>query len=110
MASTSTSPQQKPMTATKKSPGITRSIQPPVIPSGEDAVSFERHNNILRSDWKKRRPNMIVANELMEQSFAMRWDDLHSNVYQYSPSIHFYKTMTRFVISFACLSFMQQGL
>ena len=77
---TASTPQQPLLVPSKKSPGITRPIESPLVPAGEDKVSFERHNNVLKSEWKKRRPNLVVVDELMEQSFAMRWDDLHSNV------------------------------
>lgn len=65
----------------KKSPGITRPMFSPPVPVGEDKISFNRHTNALKAEWKKRRPNTNVVNELMDQSFAMRWDDLHSNAY-----------------------------
>ncbi len=74
-------PQRQLVVTSKKSPGITRPMESPLVPTGEDKISFQRHNNMLKSEWKKRRPNLVVVNELTEQSFAMRWDELHSNVF-----------------------------
>ena len=51
------------------------------IPDGEDSVSFERHNRALKVEYNKVRPNKQVVEELMAQSFAMRWNDLHDNSY-----------------------------
>lgn len=71
----------KPWVAGKKSPGINRPLSSPRIPAGEDGTSHERHNKALKNEWMKRRPNQVIVNELMEQSFAMRWVDLHSHEY-----------------------------
>ena len=51
------------------------------VPDGEDAVSFERHNRALKLEHDKVRPNKQVVEELMTQSFPMRWNDLHDNNY-----------------------------
>lgn len=51
------------------------------IPSGEDNTSFERHNRALKIEKGKVCPNKQVIEMLMTQSFAMRWNDLHSNTY-----------------------------
>ena len=62
-------------------PGINRPLSSPTVPVGEDETSHERHNKALKSEWRKRRPNQIIVNELMEQSFPMRWTDLYNNAY-----------------------------
>lgn len=51
------------------------------VPDGEDSVSFERHNRALKLEHDKVHPNKQVVEELMTQSFAMRWNDLHTNSY-----------------------------
>ena len=51
------------------------------IPDGEDTVSFERHYYALKLEHEKVHPNKQVVEELMSQSFAMRWNDLHDNSY-----------------------------
>ena len=51
------------------------------VPEGEDSFSFERHNRALKLEHDKVRPNKQVVEELMAQSFAMRWNDLHDNSY-----------------------------
>lgn len=73
----------KPLGVKKKAPapGINRPLSSPTVPAGEDETSHERHNKALKNEWKKRRPNQIIVNELMEQSFPLRWSDLHNNAY-----------------------------
>ena len=71
-------PSQVLVAAKPKSPGITCPITSPQIPRGEDKTSFNRHNNVLKAEWKKKSHNQSLVDELMEQSFAMCWDDLHS--------------------------------
>ena len=51
------------------------------VPDGEDTVSFERHKRALKLEHEKVRPNKQVVEELMSQSFAMRWNDVHDNSY-----------------------------
>ena len=51
------------------------------VPDGEDGISFERHNRALKLEHGKVRPNKQVVEELMTQSFPMRWNDLHENSY-----------------------------
>ena len=51
------------------------------VPDGEDRFSFERHNRAPHLEHGKVHPNKQVVEELMTQSFAMRWNDLHDNSY-----------------------------
>ena len=51
------------------------------VPDGEDSFSFERHNRALKLEHGKVHPNKQVVEELMTQSFTMRWNDLHTNNY-----------------------------
>lgn len=69
-------------TTAKLSPGITSPISSPVVPEGEDSHSFKRHCKFIQQEYKgKKNPNMTVVDNLAEMSFAMRWQDLHSNAY-----------------------------
>lgn len=51
------------------------------VPDGEDSTSFERHNRALKLEYDKLRLNKQVAEELIAQSFVMRWNDLHITSY-----------------------------
>ena len=51
----------------------------------EDSVSFKCHNNALKAEYRKLNPNYSVVNNLMSMSFAMRWEDLHTNCYDIKP-------------------------
>ena len=62
-----------------KLPGITSSPAAPTVPPGEDSVSFERHNKILRAEFKKSKPNGNVISDLMGRSFALRRKDVLAN-------------------------------
>ena len=44
----------------------------PDIPEGEDKHSFERLNNILKSEFKKQRPKKEVLVELMRATYPQR--------------------------------------
>ena len=48
----------------------------PDVPVGEDSVSFERHNRVLRSEWTKSNRNAVVIEQLMECTFALRRRDI----------------------------------
>lgn len=48
----------------------------PDVPEGEDAVSFERHNRVLQSQWTKSSRNVVTIEQLMERTFAMRRRDI----------------------------------
>ena len=43
---------------------------------GEDDLSFERHNNFLRKEHSKLRPNAQVVKELTTTTFPMRRADI----------------------------------
>ena len=42
------------------------------MPTGEDEVSFERHNRVLQAEWKKSTRNIMVIEELMMRTYAFR--------------------------------------
>ena len=44
----------------------------PNVPEGEDDVSFERHNRVLKSEWTKSNRNALMVEQLMERTFPMR--------------------------------------
>ena len=48
----------------------------PDVPEGEDALSFERHNRVLQSEWTKSSRNAVTIEQLMERTFAMRRRDI----------------------------------
>ncbi len=48
-------------------------------PSGEDAASFARHNQKLKSEHSKAHPNKAVVQELMKVTFEMRRHDIVNN-------------------------------
>lgn len=64
-----------------KMPGVDAIMKPPIIPSGEDQTSFERHNKRLSFEFKKAQPNIPVVTELMALSYAMRRQDILKNSY-----------------------------
>ena len=58
-----------------RSPGDT--FQSPVVPDGEDELSFSRHNKAIKSEMgKKGRANKTILTDLINQSFAMRRRDI----------------------------------
>lgn len=61
-----------------KYPGST--LPAMVIPDGEDATSFARHNKIIKMEYAKReKKNNMVIRDLVKQSFAMRRQDITKN-------------------------------
>lgn len=68
----------------KKLPGITQTLAVPIVSPGEDSVSFKRHNNILKSEYKKTRRNYEVVSDLMERTFTMRRKSILENSYSLS--------------------------
>ena len=44
------------------------------VPAGEDDVSFQRHNRVLKTEYVKSRPNMHLVSELM--NLTLRWGEL----------------------------------
>ena len=50
-----------------------------VLPTGEDATSFARHNQKLKSEHIKPHPNKPVVQELMKVTFEMRRHDIVNN-------------------------------
>ena len=63
----------------KKSPGTHNPLALPEVPAGEDDVSFERHNHLLKSEWMKQKRNAALVEELMERTFAMRRREILEN-------------------------------
>ena len=51
-------------------------FQLPPIPDGEDEVSFERHNNVLRAEWSKADKMTMTASSLMERTFPQRRQEM----------------------------------
>ena len=59
--------------AKRKSPGITQTPRrPPLFSPGEDAVSLERHHNLLKADFKRKKLNDTVVSNLMKRTFPLR--------------------------------------
>ena len=44
----------------------------PDVPEGEDEVSFERHNRVLKSEWSKSSRNALMVEQLMDRTFPIR--------------------------------------
>ena len=63
-----------------KLPGITTSPSQPILPPGEDSVSFERHTKV-QAEFKKCTSNDNVVDDLMQRSFALRRKDILENGY-----------------------------
>uniref|UniRef100_A0A1X7T6Y0 Uncharacterized protein n=1 Tax=Amphimedon queenslandica TaxID=400682 RepID=A0A1X7T6Y0_AMPQE len=49
------------------------------LPVGEDKTSFMRHNKLLKMEYKKVHPNMVIVSEAMILSFEMRRNDMLTN-------------------------------
>ena len=49
------------------------------VPAGEDDVSFQRHNRVLKTEYTKAHHNMHLVSELMNLTFAMRRFDILNN-------------------------------
>ena len=61
-----------------RKPSIAALMEAPPIPTGEDRVSFERHNKVLLSESKKARPNMQIVCSLMQRTYAFRRGEIIS--------------------------------
>ena len=48
----------------------------PSVPAGEDEVSFQRHNRVLKAEFSKSRHNKQIVSELMNVTFPMRRADI----------------------------------
>ncbi len=64
-----------------KLPGITHIPSTPVRSPGEDSVSFKRHNNVLKLEFKKTHRNSEVVADLMKRTFAIRRNNILENTY-----------------------------
>ena len=61
------------MSPKRKSPGITQTPRrPPLFTPGEDAVSLERHDNLLKAEFRKKKRNDTVVSDLMKRTFPLR--------------------------------------
>ena len=49
------------------------------VPAGEDDVSFQRHNCVLKTEYTKAHRNMHLVSELMNLTFGMRRFDIFNN-------------------------------
>ena len=49
------------------------------LPTGEDVISFSRHNQHLKAENSKPHPNKAVVQELMKVTFEMRCQDIVNN-------------------------------
>ena len=77
---TATSP--KASTSKKKSPGVSGILTQPVVPPGEDRVSFQRHRKVLQVEYaKKGNGNKQVVADLMDRTFAQRRADILEHDY-----------------------------
>ena len=78
-------PSPNPRTAAGKSPGMASAMeQQPVVPLGEDTVSFGRHCKVLQTEYKKASRNGQVVVDLMDRTFAFRRQDILSHTYDLS--------------------------
>lgn len=48
----------------------------PPIPEGEDEMSFQRHNNILKAEYSKASNVTMTASSLMDRTFAQRRQEM----------------------------------
>ena len=77
-------PSPNPRTAAGKSPGMASAMEQPVVPPGEDTVSFGRHCKVLQAVYKKASRNGQVVVDLMDRTFAFRRQDILSLTYDLS--------------------------
>ena len=77
----STTPKKSPK---KKNPGITQSPLEPTPTPGEDTVSFERHNRMLKVEFSKTRRNYDTVSNLMDRTFALRRKAIMNGSYDLS--------------------------
>lgn len=59
-----------------RSPGSIDLMKLPSVPAGEDEVSFQRHNRVLKAEFSKSRHNKQIVSELMNVTFPMRRADI----------------------------------
>jgi hypothetical protein len=63
----------------------------PDIPIGEDETSFTRHNKLIKYEMSKgNKKNLVVLNDLIAQSFAMRRRDILDNSYHVNITLEKY--------------------
>ena len=59
-----------------RSPGSIDLMKLPSVPAGEDKVSFQRHNCVLKAEFSKVRHNKQIVSELMNVTFPMHSADI----------------------------------
>ena len=81
------------MCKVERSPGSVDVMKLPSIPAGEDEVSFQRHNCVMKAGFFKTRHNKQIVSELMNVTFSMHHADITLLVIllKYLKSIHFCK-------------------
>lgn len=47
-------------------------LEDPILPDGEDTMSYQRHVKCLKNEWAKRHPNGTFVAQLMEMSYGHR--------------------------------------
>ena len=72
----------------KKHPGVTCT---PIPSPGEDSVSFQRHNLMLKVEFKKSRRNSQVVSDLMERKAILEEPQSLESIF------HFYKKVNRYL-------------
>ena len=65
-----------PLCKVERTPGSVDVMKLPSIPAGEDEVSFQRHNRVLKAEFSKTRHNKQIVSELMNVTFSMRRADI----------------------------------
>lgn len=82
-ATPTAAPTGTPTARAKNSCSSGATLVPPSVPSGEDDVSFSRHNKEIKSLMAKKRlhKNLVSLNHLIKLSYAMRRNDILSHEY-----------------------------
>ena len=84
------SPKPSPTQPKPKQPSKILDI--PETPAGEDTTSFQRHNKAIKNEYAKpkRARKMVVLNELISRSYAMRRQDVMSHSYALQDILELY--------------------
>lgn len=73
------------------------------VPAGEDDVSFQRHNRVLKTEYVKSHPNMHLVSELMNLTFAMRRADILNNPCDVNTILEKYPSLQTDIVSYYVL-------
>lgn len=68
-----------------KSPCVGLKRETPEITPGEDGVSFERHNRVLKAEFAKTKPDVQLVGDLMNRTYAMRRKDILTQGHSWDP-------------------------